>query len=52
MKTLDLNQMEKINGGVSVEEYCKTLKMLMDNPENSLPDADFWYDGFGCKYFE
>lgn len=43
MKTLELNQMEKINGGVTREEYCKTLRMLLDNPDNVLPDGDFWY---------
>lgn len=52
MKTLELNQMGKISGGVSVEEYCKTLKILMDNPDNYFPDAEFWYSGFGCRYFE
>ena len=45
MKTLNLNQMEKINGGVPLEEYCATLRMLLDNPDNNIDP--FWY-GYYC----
>lgn len=31
MKTLELNQMENTKGGVTVEEYCRTLNLIIDN---------------------
>lgn len=43
--------MEKLTGGVSLEEYCKTLKIIMDNNPNT-ETMEFFYSGFGCKYFE
>lgn len=50
MKTLDLNQMEKLSGGVSVKEYCKTLNMIMDN--NPITETMLWFsEAYGCDYF-
>jgi len=31
MKNLDFDQMESIQGGVSKEEYCGTVKMILEN---------------------
>lgn len=31
MKPLSLNEMLNLKGGVSVEEYCDTISMLIDN---------------------
>ena len=49
MKTLELNQMGKISGGVSLREYCATLKMLMGNPDNNIDP--FFYEFFQCEQF-
>ena len=37
MKSLDFNQMEKVQGGVPIEEYCATLKAIAQN--NLLVDG-------------
>ncbi|MCF6168565.1 hypothetical protein [Lutibacter sp.] len=50
MKNLELKQMEKVNGGVTLEEYCSTLKMLIANPDNNLDP--FFYNFFQCSQFE
>jgi hypothetical protein len=50
MKTLKLNQMESINGAVSVKEYCGTLKIIMDNNEVT-ESMEFFYGYFNCGYY-
>jgi len=50
MKKLELKQMETFNGGVNVQEYCATLKMIMDN--NPITESMlFFYDYFNCQYY-
>jgi hypothetical protein len=50
MKTLELKQMETFNGGVTVQVYCATLKMIMDN--NPITESmTFFYDYFSCSYY-
>lgn len=50
MKTISFNQMERINGGVTVEEYCRTLNMIMDN--NPITETmEFFSEAYGCAYF-
>jgi hypothetical protein len=36
MKKLELNQMETIQGGESAEEYCKTMKMIINHNNNTM----------------
>lgn len=35
MKELNLEQMENIQGGVSAEKYCATIKMIINNNQLS-----------------
>lgn len=52
MKTLELNQMEKVQGGkVSLEQYCRDLIMIMNNNPHT-ETMQYYYDNFGCAYFE
>lgn len=50
MKTLQLNQMQKLQGGVTEQEYCATLKMIMDNNEVS-ESMEFFYQYHNCAYW-
>lgn len=50
MKTLELNQMENTKGGVTVEEYCRTLNLIIDN--NPVTESMlFFSEAYGCDYF-
>jgi len=40
MKKLSNKTMSEIQGGVSREEYCGTLRMIIDN---NLPPEGGWY---------
>ncbi len=40
MKKLNLDQMNEIQGGVSVEEYCDTVSMLIEHNWDRWSDSE------------
>lgn len=42
MKKLELESMEKIEGGVTRAEYCGTLWMIMNNNEINIAMLNAW----------
>jgi len=42
--------MEVLNGGVTVQEYCATLKVIIDNG-GGTSDSEFWYTFWNCSYW-
>lgn len=49
MKTLELNQMENLTGGVTEKQYCKTLLMIMENNEVT-ESMEWFYSYHNCSY--
>jgi len=47
MKNLSIEKMEQIEGGVSREEYCNTLCMILCNNEINQAMADAWNTNCG-----
>lgn len=47
MKKLELESMEKIQGGVPREEYCQTLIMIMMYNDRTAPMYAAW--GTNCS---
>lgn len=42
MKKLDLEKMQKLEGGVPRAEYCATLWMIMTNNPITIPMINAW----------
>jgi hypothetical protein len=51
MKTLELNQMEKVTGGIDPEEYCLELEMIVING-GAVPGVSEWaWNWNNCSYW-
>lgn len=42
MKKISLEKMEKIEGGVTVAQYCSTLSMIMSNNPITVAMVNAW----------
>lgn len=51
MKTLDFNEMENVNGGVSQLEYCSTLDMLQHYNWDTWSDAERLSFGYAWEAY-
>jgi hypothetical protein len=55
MKKLELESMEKIQGGVTRAEYCNTLAMIITNNPITEPMLAAWGTNcapYGVKYYQ
>ena len=51
MKTLELNQMEVISGGVAEAEYCAELQMIIENGGGVPGVSEFFWAYHNCDYW-
>ncbi|MGE4290382.1 MAG: hypothetical protein AB7E36_17030 [Salinivirgaceae bacterium] len=49
MKKLEKQQMENTVGGVDLKTYCDTVKAILLNPDNVVPDDGAGYAAFLCS---